>query len=317
MPGDAPPQGTPPPPVVDAPPTNAPPAPATPPPYPAGAGAAEVGADFAPEPEAAPETEKGFAGLDLTFFTESPNSNHVTVVAPIVRASFPVGRFTLEPDIPFVYYDTNLGFALPGGSASSGDSGFLVGNLTFAAKYHAREKKADIYVGAGVALPTARLDQGDESALSKTVGYTGAFATRGLWNIWWYYPNALTLFVPAGIRYVDRPGIDVGAEVGAGVLINTGSGSSVSSDILGALQVGAHIGYASSFFETGLRVKGVRLPGDRNEDSFQSSLEPYVRGLFEHAFIGAGFLINLDKPAGPLLDTGSIWGFRVEGGARF
>ena len=101
------------------------------------------------------------------------------------------------------------------------------------------------------------------------------------------------------------------------MLINTGASGNGSSDVLGALQMGAHIGYASSFIEAGLRLKGVRIPGDRNDDSFQSSLEPYVRGLFDHAFIGGGFLINLDDPLGPLLDQGSIWGLRIEGGARF
>jgi hypothetical protein len=58
-------------------------------------------------------------------------------------------------------------------------------------------------------------------------------------------------------------------------------------------------------------------PADGAGDRFQISLEPYVRALFESAYVGAGFLINADEPYGPWLDTGSIWGLRVEGGARF
>jgi hypothetical protein len=263
----------------------------------------------APEPETKPKTE---VGLDMTFFTGSPDPVTLTAVAPILRAIIPVGPFTLEPELPFVYYHYNVSVNVPGViTTSASDSKFLVGNPTFAFKYHARKKDLDVYVGAGVGLPLARVDQGETD---RAIGYAMAFATRGAWNVWWYDPNALTFFVPAGVRYTAQSGFDLGAEVGSGILINTGSGT---SDVVGAVQIGGHVGYAASFMEAGVRLKGVRLPGDGNADSFQASVEPYVRGLFEHAFIGAGFLINLDEPLGPLLDTGSFWGLRVEGGARF
>ncbi len=253
-------------------------------------------------------------GLDVTFHTQSPDTDlHVTVLAPILRATIPIGSWTLEPDLPFLYYDVST----PSGAASflgtSGDSGFVAGNPTFAAKYHAISNGIDAHVGAGVALPLASLSRTDASILWKAAGYTATLGTRGIWNVWWYYPDALTLFLPFGIRYVGDQGLDVGAEAAVGVLMYTGSGS---QDPRGALQIGAHVGYASSSVEAGLRLQGVRIPGDSANDQFQSSLEPYVRALLDHAFFGAGFLVNLDEPFGPLLDAGKVWGLRLEGGAR-
>ena len=300
----------PPPPPVEAPPTDsavAPPA--------SSAETGEVGPEFDASEEK-PAAAKALVGLDMTFFTMSPQTTEVTILAPMIRAVVPLGMFAFEGELPFVYYSTKVSFPpVPGVTLPSvEDSGFLVANPTFAVKYHYRKDDLDVYVGGGISLPLARLDSGDTSNASKAVGYGGAAATRGGWNIWWYVPNALTLFVPAGVRYAQKQGADIGAEVGAGMLINTGGGN---SDVLGAIQVGGHLGYAAPFLETGLQVKGVRFPGDGNGDRFQVSLEPYVRALFESAYVGAGFLINADDPYGPWLDTGSVWGLRVEGGARF
>lgn len=265
-----------------------------------------------PEPPA-PERPPGFVALDVTFHTQSPNGFTTTVIAPILRAAFPIGRWTVEPDLPLAYYhvsELNFGFfTVPA------DSGLLVGDPSFAAKYHVMNGGVDFYLGPGIALPLAQIDDSDLSALAKLQGYAAALATRGLWNFWSYLPNALSLFLPIGVRYAERQGLDVGAEAAVFAHFHVGSGT--GGDPVAGAQIGAHVGYASSDVETGVWLRGVRLPGESGDDHFQGSFEPYVRLLFDRAFVGAGFLVNIDRPAGPLLDTGSFWGLRFEGGTRF
>jgi hypothetical protein len=236
------------------------------------------------------------------------------LVAPVLRATFWVGNVTLEPDLPLVYYDASVSEQSATFFGSTSHSGLLIGNPTFAAKYHFLNETMDASVGAGISFPAARLDETSSNSLWKAFGYGGALGTRGAWNYWWYAPNSLTLFLPAKVRYVSKQGLDVGLEGALGLLLYTGDGS---RDPLGDAQIGMHVGYASSFIEAGLRLRGVRIPGTQSDEKFQASMEPYVEALFDHAYVGAGFLFNINKPLGPFLDTGSIWGLRVDGGARF
>lgn len=249
-------------------------------------------------------------GLDLTFYTQSPTGGHITVLAPIIRGAFWFGPVTLEADVPFVYYD--VGASAQGFFAGGGDSGFLPGNPSLAVKYHVPAERTDVYVGAGLTLPIASI-QGDQNGIWKAAGYGAAIGTRGGWNAWLYYPESLALFLPVGVRHVTRQGLDVGVEAAAALFIYTGDGS---RDPLGFGQFGAHVGYAASFIESGLRIRGVRLAGD-TRDNFQFSLEPYVTGILGNAYVGAGLIMNVDQPLGPFFDTGSVWGLRIEGGARF
>jgi hypothetical protein len=307
----APPNGAP------VPPNGAPPPYGSPPPYVAPAYAAAPAPsppyeDGAPPPDAARPRHVSQIGLDVTIHTQAPQGSTITVVAPMIRGTFWAGPVSLEPDLPLVYYHVRVPQD-SGGFLSGGDSALAPGNPTFAAKYHFFADTLDAYVGGGIALPLAQLDQGDANAIWKAVGYSAAIGARGAWNVWWYLPDTVTLFLPVGVRYVMPQGLDLGVEAATGILIYTGSGSLGPR---GSVQIGGHVGYASSVIEAGLRLQGVRLPVD-TDDNFQASMEPYVRAFLAPVYFGAGFLMNIDKPYGPFLDTGSVWALCIEGGARF
>lgn len=241
-------------------------------------------------------------GLDLAFHTHSQSIETITVVAPVVQAVFWVGRFTLEPELPFVYYHTHY-------SSTSPESGFGLGNPTFAAKYHYRTDALDFYAGSGVAFPVAQYPTGDSGGdQAKATGYRAAMGTRGGWNAWWYAPDSLIFYVPVGVRYVFPMGLDVGLDAAAVLALLLDHGG---PEPRGAAQIGAHVGFASPWIETGLRLR-VASYGDT-----QTSLEPYVEGFFGNAYVGAGVLFHAGDPVDPFQYAGSIWGLRIAGGARF
>jgi len=247
----------------------------------------------------------------VTFHTQSATRD-VTVVAPILRGVFPVRSWTLEAEVPTVVYDFGGGGAVTplGYETRPDDSGAALGNPTFTAKHHWLQGGRDFYFGPGATLPLAQpssTDDVQEAALAVALG------SRGVWNVWWYMPRTLTVFFPLGVRHVSPGGLDIGAEAAVAALFHVGRGS---EDTLGAGQVGAHLGYASSSAEAGAKLRLVRLPGDRGSDHGQISFEPYARALLDSAYVGGGFLINLDEPMGPMLDRGSVWGLHLEGGWR-
>ena len=239
-------------------------------------------------------------GLDLAFHTHSQRIETITVVAPVVQAVLWVGRFTLEPELPVVYYHVHY-------SLTSPESGFGLGNPSFAAKYHYRTDALDFYAGCGVAFPVAQYTTRDSGDQRKATGYLTAIGTRGGWNVWWYAPDSLTFYLPIGVRYVFPMGLDVGVDAAAalGLLLDRGV------EPYGAAQIGAHVGFASPWIDTGLRV---RIAGWGNP---QTSLEPYVEGFFGNAYVGAGVLFHVGDPVDPFQYAGSIWGLRIAGGARF
>jgi len=265
-----------------------------------------------PTEQASPAPKlRGLVGVDVTFHTQSAGRD-ITVLAPIIRGVFPVQSWTLEPELPAVVYDfsgvgvvTALGY-----ETRPNDSGVVLGNPTFTAKHHWLAGGRDFYLGPGITLPLAQPSANDEVETSALVV---ALASRGVWNVWWYLPRTLTVFFPLGVRHVSPDGLDVGGEAALAALFHVGSGS---GDTLGAAQAEVHLGYASSSVEAGAKLRLVRLPGEGGGDHGQMSFEPYARALLKSAYVGGGFLINLDEPFGPMLDRGSVWGLHLEGGVR-
>jgi hypothetical protein len=254
--------------------------------------------------------------LDVSSHTQSPQGETVTIVAPVLLAAVPIDRWTLEFALPLAYYHVSIpGFFFQGAS----DSGFEPGNPTLIAKYHgefsSKTGRGEGFVGLGMSAPVARIDNGDENGLARLVGYAGALGVRGLWNYWWYFPNSLSLMMPFGVDYVTDRGFDVGAEAALAAYFFVGQLS--HHQPVANAQFGFRVGYASDDVRAGVWMRLVRIPGDSNDDQTQASVEPYLRGIFGQGFIETGFLMNLDKPLGPNLDEGSIWGFRVAGGAEF
>jgi len=262
--------------------------------------------------ERADTVPQGFVGVDMTFHTQSALQD-ISVVAPVFRGVFPVRHWTLEAELPTMFYDISGYSQNVAGYYRvevPGDSGLMLGNPVFMAKHHWLHDGTDFYFGPGLALPVV---QPSDSDRLKVEALGVAAGTRGAWNIWWYMPRALTLFAPIGVRHVAPNGLDVGAEAALAAFFHVGSGS---RDTVAGAQLGGHLGYASRSVEAGAKLRIVRTPGDEGSDHGQVSFEPYLRGLAGKAYFGGGLLVNLDEPFGPLFDTGRVWGLRFEAGAR-
>lgn len=253
-------------------------------------------------PEEGPFARRRVVAADTTFFTRPNNGHRQTIDAIVLRAAFPTGSTTFEPEVPLVY-DASL----------DAGAALLAGNPTFSVKGHwMLEPRLELYAGGGVTLPIA-------SAEGENIDHVAPFllatASQGLWNIWWYSSDAAAVFLPFGARYVASTGFELAVEGATGLSFPLRTG--LDHYGLGILQAGVTVGYVSSEFEAGARLRGVRIPGNDVRDPFQSSLEPFARVVFGRVFTGAGFVWNLDGPLGPFNKRGSIWGLRIEFGTTF
>jgi hypothetical protein len=249
--------------------------------------------------------------VDTTYFSR-PNAGHrQTIDAIVIKGAFPYKNATFEPEVPLVY-DASL----------DADTALLSGNPTFAVKGHWLRERTDLYAGGGVSLPIASTEGADIVHFPPLILAT---ASQGFWNSWWYSSDTVPLFAPFGVRHVTKGGLDIGLDAAVALLFPTTNG--VDHYPLVLLQGGVTLGYVSPQFETGIRLRGVRLPQNDKPDSYQGSIEPFVRYIHDHVFIGAGFLANMseypfgvfvrDRGGGIQWNPNGIWGLRLEGGVRF
>jgi len=249
--------------------------------------------------------------VDTTFFTRPNNGHRQTSEAIVFKGVFPNGNATFEPEVPLVY-DASV----------DADTALLAGNPTFVVKGHWRRERLDLYAGGGMSLPITSVEGGDIGHFPPLLLAT---ASQGFWNSWWFATDKVPLFAPFGVRYVSGGGIHLGVDAAVALFFPTTNG--VDHYPLVLLQGGVTAGYVSSSFETGIRLRGVRIPSDGGPDSFQSSVEPYARIFVGNLFVGAGFLANLgqypigvilrDRRRGLVWNQDGVWGLRLEAGVSF
>lgn len=249
-------------------------------------------------PEPAPVAPTGLVSLDSAFHARSVAGETQTVVALVPRATFVDRKVTFEPEFPLLYVLT-----------SGPDGGLLAGNATASVKYHWFDARTEVFGGGGLTLPMASTEANGNGG-----AYLVGAGARGLWNVWWYYPDVMGFFVPVGFRRVEPSRLDWGVEAATGLLLPLRLESDQRP--LGILQGALHLGYATPDFETGLILREVRIPGNGAKDPFQASAEPYARFFFGPAFVGGGVVLNIDEPLGPIYDRNAVWGVRIEVGAR-
>jgi hypothetical protein len=248
--------------------------------------------------------------LDTTYFSR-PNAGHrQTIDAIVIKGAFPYRNATFEPEVPLVY-DASL----------DAQTALLAGNPSFTVKGHWLEGRTDFYAGGGAALPVASF----QDDIGHFAPFILATAAQGFWNNWWYATDVVPLFAPFGVRHVTRGGFDISADGALALLFPTPNG--VDHYPLVLAQGGVTVGYVSPVFETGIRFRAVNLPNNDAPDSFQSSIEPFARYIYDNVFVGAGFLANLGEyPIGVLVrdpngglqwNRNGVWGLRLEGGVKF
>jgi hypothetical protein len=265
----------------------------------------------APSPVGGPFVRRRVLAVDTTYFTR-PNAGHrQTTEAIVFKGVFPYQNATFEPEVPLVY-DASL----------DANTALLAGNPTFSVKGRWLLRRLDLYAGGGMSLPIASTEGDDIEHFPPLFLAT---ASQGFWNNWWYATDKVPLFAPFGARYVWGSGLEVGVDAAVAFLFPTTNG--VDHYPLVLLQAGVTAGLSFSDFETGIRLRGVRIPQDETPDLYEASVEPFGRISFGDVFAGAGFLMNLgeypigvlvrDSRRGLLWNRDGIWGARLEAGVKF
>jgi hypothetical protein len=261
-----------------------------------------------------PGSRAGAIELGLGWYTDSDRGSTVHVLRPTLGARFAFSEHAeLTLDWPFAF-----GIVSP--AMGDGNSIFRSGNPVAAVYYMRRSGVGYYRIGGAIAMPLATADSALTSADATTAvfAYTGAVTMNGLWNIWQYATDRLSLVIPG--QFERRSGNFIyGGDLGLGVLIYTGD---ANRDAEVALQLAGMIGGRIDNVSVGTRLQVVWLPTQSSGDKAQLALVPFVQADFsDKGFLFARFVLNLDEPFGVFGDgvglLGKVWGLYLGGGTRF
>jgi hypothetical protein len=257
-----------------------------------------------------PGSRAGAIELGLGWYTDSNMGTSIHVLRPTLGARFAVSNSAeLTLDWPFAF-----GILSP--AMGDGDTSFRTGNPVAAVYYMRRSDAGYFRIGGAIAPPIAHVS-GSDALGTAFLAYAGASAMNGLWNIWQYAVDRLSLVLPG--QFERRSGhLIYGGDFGLGVLIDTGD---ANRDAEVALQLAGMIGGRVDNVSVGTRLQVVWLPS-QDGDNAQLALVPFVQADFsDNGFLFARFVLNLDEPFGVFGDgTGllsKVWGLHIGGGTRF
>jgi hypothetical protein len=256
----------------------------------------------------APDAPPATLELELGFYSgEFEEGDSVTSVTSVAGMSYRLSsHFELELDWPFAFMD--------GGESST----FVSGNPFTAAYYVHPWSSGYARFGAGVGWPLAKIDTGTSASFFSVLGelapYLHALNARGLWDIWLYGPETLSLVVPAQIE--SRHGaLLLGADTAFAYLIGVNDLLDPESDAF--VQLAGMLGGARDNLTAGLRLQLVWAATTDSNDAAQVSAVPFVQvDLGSAGFVYGRFVLNLDEPAGVFGDGAGVWGLYAGGGGR-
>ncbi len=232
-----------------------------------------------------------------------------TVFSPLIEGYFGIGD-SLAIDFAWGFGQATVSWNAGPIAGEESEGGLVVGNPFFGASFVSRSRNGVLRVGGGATVPAV-----DAEGAGKTLAWQIAMAMRGLWDLWLWWPDRLTV-VPSA-RYDGRSGsVEWAVEGAMGLMFYTGDGDQETEV---PLQVAGEIGARlSKALVLGGRLQTWFLPtGEDDQDNAQVAVEPFVRVEGEHVFGFARFTINLDDPWGFAFDDDGVWGLRLGGGARF
>ncbi|MFW5920669.1 MAG: hypothetical protein ACOCUS_02425 [Polyangiales bacterium] len=174
--------------------------------------------------------------------------------------------------------------------------------------------------GAGIGIPAATLPDDTLGRGQARNTYSYAAATRGLWNVWEWYPGALTVVVPARLETKSNRHLLAALDASMGIPIHVRYGDGAEL----VLQWAGEIGYRHQAVSFGARMQFVWLATKDEDDvlldsMLQMALEPFFRINIGQGFIHTRLTMNLDDPFGWSFDDGprDIWGLHLGGGGRW
>lgn len=249
--------------------------------------------------------------LDVGWNADRVGGDELQVLSPTFSASFAFPSVELSLDWPLVYLDLE---------GVRGDSTLVSGNPFLAAHLVKRSERGVFKLGFGVALPVADVDRRPGGLFTvatepeqpfESIAYGYARAIRGSWNSWLYYPDQLTLVIPAVLE--KQAGLLVlGAEGAAALLVPIDDGVDDDTDLI--LQAAGSLALRIGALTAGLRLQAVW--GPTSDGDAQLSGVPFVQADFRSGgFAYARFLMNLDEPLGFFGDGAELWGIFVGVGA--
>lgn len=258
-----------------------------------------------------PGSRAGAVELGLGWYTDSNMGSSIHVLRPTLGARVAVSNSAeLTLDWPFA-------FAILSPAMGDGDTSFRTGNPVAAVYYMRRSDLGYYRIGGAIAAPLAHLG-GADALGTGFIAYAGASAMNGLWNVWQYAVDRLSLVIPG--QFERRSGhLIYGGDLGLGVLIDTGD---ANRDAEVVLQLAGMIGGRIDNVSVGTRLQVVWLATQSGGDKAQLALVPFVQADFsDNGFLFARFVLNLDDPLGVFGDgvglLSKVWGLHLGGGTRF
>jgi hypothetical protein len=172
------------------------------------------------------------------------------------------------------------------------------------------ERIVRVRAGAGLGFP---LDpRGFNDALA--AGY--AAGTYGLDHLWLWLGDRFSIVPFVTVEAVPIPYLYTAASLHLGIFIPSSDTGDADVDFQLELTGGARVGPILA----ALRFRAVWIPTDNGGPEGFTSLEPFVRAIFELAqatpFVELRGTINLDDPLG-FGDDPVIWGLHLAGGAEW
>jgi len=232
-----------------------------------------------------------------------------TTLLPTLYGSFGLtDKLEFEVTLPLVFVDISP-------EEGEGDSTFMFANPYVALFYASRTARSVARIGVGVGLPLIDLDMPED--FGEAIAASAAYGTRGLRDAWLYFPDTMSLVLPAQVQMRSSL-LVIGIDGALGVLLATDS-EVRDDDVEVALDLGAMVGVALDDITLGMRLQmGGLLTEDG--DTVQVSVLPFIQAdLDGGGFFHGGLLVNLDKPLGVIAneDDSELWAIRLGGGARF
>lgn len=269
--------------------------------------------DFRGDVPERPHVIFGEFGL-FTTSGDAPFESSFTVASFLIGGYFRVAEpLELGVLVPFMYATGEAfippGFAVDGSQLHSG-------NPYVQAAYRGDFDVLTLRIGGGVTIPLAQfgdtVDPDDRIALS---GLTLAAALRGLWDLWLWAPEQITVVIPnARLDFAFHENAVFAVESAFGVMISTNDADD-ETDVLWQIGVEGG-GRLERLVELGLRLQLVTSLNSEG-DQAQLSLTPFVRVELGAGLLEARLTMNLDDELGFAFDEGKVWGLRVLGGGRF
>ena len=234
-------------------------------------------------------------GVHFSVFAES-----TTVLAPVFDGRIRLARrLSLELMLPMAAVETpdDDGMVVRLANPYAGLAWFFVIDA------------ADISLGAGIALPVARVP-GDGDTAPARVTFLSASNSRGRYNQWLWEPEAMSVVAPATIQ-VDLGLLGVRADAAWALMMPTG-GESVETIV----QFGGEGFVDLGLVSVGARVQNVWQPTAEDETS-QVSVGPLAELDASPVILRSSFMLNIEGPAGSSFSDDGFWSFQLGGSIFF